>query len=400
MSFLFFRAFHKMFYRFQIQTFLFFQNEIKIFFAVLIFVFSFIQIGFSQEEPKFDFYTRGEYRTEVPRPQSVLRYDVGEQHTTYAQMEMVINAIAKAAPDRVKIFDIGLTNENRMQHLVAISSPANIARLDQIKADNAKLADPRSTSQSEASRIAQNNPSIAWMAYTIHGNESASFETMMQVIYQLAASNEPQTLEILNNTVVLVLTGENPDGHERFVTWYNSVAMGNEDRNALEHREPWSIWGRYNHYRFDLNRDNISVSQKETQNMMRAFFEWNPQVLVDHHGQPSQFFFPPAALPINPNLPQPVTNKWLDTFGRANAAAFDRNKWDYYVRDIFDLFYPGYWDSMPSLNGAIGMTYETDGGGFKGLRWTRDDGTIVTLAFGNRQTFCCFDDNARNRFQK
>ena len=58
---------------------------------------------------------------------------------------------------------------------------------------------------------------------------------------------------------------------------------------------------------------------------------------------------------------------------------FDARKWDYYVRDIFDLFYPGYWDTFPSLNGAIGMTYETDGGGFKGLRWTRDDGTIVTL---------------------
>ncbi len=354
--------------------------KLKYFLTAFVCCLSFIQICFSQaEEEKFDFYTRGEYRQEVPRPQSILRFDVGEQHTTYAQMEMVINAIAKAAPDRVKIFDIGLTNENRMQHIVAISSPQNIARLDEIKAANARLTDPRVTSQTEANQIAQNNPAIAWMAYTIHGNESASFETMMQVIYQLAASNEPQTLEILNNTVVLVLTGENPDGHERFVTWYNSVAMGNEDRNAFEHREPWSIWGRYNRYRFDLNRDNISVSQKETQNMMRAFFEWNPQVLVDHHGQPSQFFFPPAALPINPNLPQPATNKWLDTFGRANAQAFDRNKWDYYVRDIFDLFYPGYWDSMPSLNGAIGMTYETDGGGFKGLRWTRDDGTIVTL---------------------
>ena len=55
------------------------------------------------------------------------------------------------------------------------------------------------------------------MAYTIHGNESASFEAMMQVVYQLAASNEPATLDILKNTVVLVLTGENPDGHERFV---------------------------------------------------------------------------------------------------------------------------------------------------------------------------------------
>jgi hypothetical protein len=353
--------------------------KLKSLLLAVVFCVGFAQIAFPQTEEKFDFYTRGPYRQEVPRPQSILRFDVGDHHTTYAQMEKVIEEIAKSAPDRVRVFDIGLTNEYRMQHLVAISSPENIARLDQIKAANARLTDPRTTAQNEANQIIQNNPSIAWMAYTIHGNESASFETMMQVIYQLAASNEPQTLDILNNAVVLVLTGENPDGHERFVTWYNSVAMGNADRNALEHREPWSIWGRYNHFRFDLNRDNIAATQKETQNMQKAFFEWNPQVVVDHHGQPSQFFFPPVALPINPNLPQPVTNKWMDIFGRANAQAFDRNRWDYYNRDIFDLFYPGYWDSMPSLNGAIGMTYETDGGGFKGLRWTRDDDTIVTL---------------------
>jgi Zinc carboxypeptidase len=335
--------------------------------------------AFSQTEENFDFYTRGAYRTEVPRPQDVLRFDVGDFHTNYAQMEKYIEAVAKAAPERVKIFDIGLTNEYRMQHIIAISSPANMARLDEIKANNARLAELKTSSAVETNQIIQTNPAIAWMAYTIHGNESASFEAMLQVIYQLAASNEPKTQDILNNCVTLILTGENPDGHERFVTWYNSVATGNADRNAIEHREPWSIWGRFNHFRFDLNRDNIAATQVETQNMQKAFFEWNPQVFVDHHGQPSQFFFPPAALPINPNLPQPATNKWLDTFGRANARAFDENKWDYYVRDIFDLFYPGYWDSYPSLNGAIGMTYETDGGGFKGLRWTRDDGTIVTL---------------------
>lgn len=333
----------------------------------------------AQTEEKFDFYTRGEYRTAVPRPQAVLRYDVGDFHTTYAQMERVIESIAAAAPDRVKIYDIGETNEYRMQHLVAISSPENMARLDEIKANNQRLVDSRATNPNQAAAIVQNQPVISWLAYTIHGNESASFETMMQVVYQLAASNEAQTLDILKNNVVLIITGENPDGHERFVTWYNSVATGNADRNALEHREPWSIWGRYNHFRFDLNRDNIAATQVETKNLQTAFFEWNPQVLVDHHGQPSQYFFPPAALPINPNLPISNTNKWNEIFGRANAQSFDRNKWDYYVRDIFDLFYPGYWDSFPSLNGAIGMTYETDGGGFKGLNWTRDDGSIVTL---------------------
>lgn len=328
---------------------------------------------------KFDFYTRGPYNERVPRPQSLLRFDVGDFHTTYAQMERVMEAIAAAAPDRVKVYDIGLTNEHRMQHVVAISAPENIARIDDIRNSVAKLADPRTTSTNEANSIAQANPAIAWMAYTIHGNESASFEAMMQVMYQLAASNEPATLDILKNTVTLIVTGENPDGHERFATWYNSVAIGDPNRSALEHREPWSIYGRLSHYRFDLNRDTLAMTQKETRNLAGAFQQWNPQVSADHHGQPSQFFFPPDSLPINPNLPRAAFDKWNDMYGRANARAFDANRWDYYVRDIFDAFYPGYWDTYPSLNGAIGMTFETDGGGTKGLRWTRDDGTIATL---------------------
>jgi hypothetical protein len=348
-------------------------------FAALALCLAVVAVCLGQIEQRFDFYTRGEYRPNVPRPQAILRYDVGDFHTTYAQMEQVINAIAASAPDRVKVYDIGETNEHRMQHLVAISAPENTSRLDEIRQNNLKLADPRTTSAAEANTIIQNNPSIAWMAYTIHGNESASFEAMMQVVYQLAASNEPETLNILKNTVVLVLTGENPDGHERFVTWYNSIATGDPNRAAIEHREPWSIWGRYSHYRFDLNRDTLAQSQKETQNMQAAFMQWMPQLSIDHHGQPSQFFFPPDSLPINPNLPQPFFGKWNEMYGRANAAAFDANHWDYYVRDVYDAFYPGYWDMYPSLNAAIGMTYETDGGGFKGLRWTRDDGSIVTL---------------------
>lgn len=358
----------------------------------------------AQTEPKFDFYTRGPYRENVPKPQSVLRFDVGDHHTTYAQMEQVINAIAAAASDRVKLFDIGTTNEHRMQHIVAISSPENMARLDEIRAQNARLTDPRKTSASEAASISQNNPTIAWMAYTIHGNESSSFEAFMQVIYQLAASNDQTTLDILKNTVVLIVTGENPDGHERFATWYNSVAIGSPDRAAIEHREPWAIWGRVSHYRFNLNRDTLTFSQKESRNMQKAYMEWNPQLAVDHHGQPSQYFFPPTGLPTNPNLPQPVTSKWEDRYGRANAAAFDANKWDYYIRDVFDAFYPGYWDMYPSLNGATGMTYETDGGGPKGLNWTRDDGTIVTFRSSIAKHYVAsmttLETNAKNKVER
>ncbi len=327
----------------------------------------------------FDFYTRGPYRENVPRPQSLLGFDVGDFHTNYATMERTVNAIVSAAPERMKIIDIGRTNELRQMHLVIASSPENMNRLDQIKANIKRLSDPRGLSQTEAQNLVNSTPLVVWLAYTIHGNESASFETMMQVVYQLAASNEPATLEMLKNCVVVINVCENPDGHERFVTWYNSVAQGNPDPLAAEHREPWSVYGRTNRYRFDLNRDNIVASQIETRNMQRAYQEWNPQILVDHHGQPSQYFFPPAAQPVNPNLPREQTEKWLTAFGRTNAREFDARGWSYYVRDVFDLFYPGYWDSYPALNGATGMTYETDGGGFKGLRWRREDDTIVTF---------------------
>jgi hypothetical protein len=333
----------------------------------------------AQPEEKFDFYARGPYRESVPRPQTVLHFEPGSFHTTYGQMEQVMWAIATAAQDRVKIYPIGETNEHRMQYVIAVSSPENIARIEDIRTSVAKLADPRTTSASQAAQIAQTTPAIAWMAYTIHGNESASFEAMMQVLYQLAASNEPQTLDILKNCVTLIIPGENPDGHERFVTWYNSVAIGDPNHAAIEHREPWSIYGRLSHYRFDLNRDTLAMTQIETQHMADAFQQWHPQVSADHHGQPSQFFFPPDSLPINPNLPRTSFDKWNDMYGRANAKAFDANHWDYYVRDVFDAFYPGYWDMYPSLNGAIGMTFETDGGGFKGIRWFRDDGSIATL---------------------
>jgi Zinc carboxypeptidase len=357
-----------------------------------------------RDDSQFDFYARGPFRENIPRPQSLLRFDVGKFHTNYAQMERVVEKIAQAAPDRVRLMDIGETNEHRMMHLVAISAPENISRLDEIKRNIARLADPRGLSTTEAQQLIASTPVVVWLNYTIHGNESASFETMMQVVYQLAASNEPATLDILKNSIALINVCANPDGHERFVTWYNSVGTGNPEPLSAEHREPWSIYGRVNHYRFDLNRDNVATTQIETRNVQRAYLDWNPQVFVDHHGQPTQFFFPPAAQPINPNLPSEPTARWLSAFGRANAAQFDSRNWDFYVRDVFDLFYPGYWDSWPSLNGATGMTYETDAGGFKGINWKRDDDTIVTLRSGIAKHFVAslttLETAARNRAER
>ena len=327
----------------------------------------------------WSFYGYGPYRPGVPRPDSLLGHPIGSRQTMYHEQQQVLDAMIAAASDRVRTEVIGTTAEGKVMRLLIISSPANIVRLDQIRADVAALADPRKTSRSDAAAIAARAPAIAFFSHSIHGNEPAGFESAMMTSYTLLASESARVKTILDNTVVIVNPSQNPDGHERFAAWSNSVALGSTESGSIERAEPWSIAGRYNHYRFDMNRDLVALSQAETRATAAAVQRWHPQLFVDLHSTTAQYFFPPAALPINQNLPA-ATVTWLEAFGRGNAAAFDANSWPYYVRDEFDLFYAGYWDSWPSLNGATGMTFETDGG--PQLATEKDDGTITTLRDG------------------
>ncbi|HVG17920.1 MAG TPA: M14 family zinc carboxypeptidase [Blastocatellia bacterium] len=339
-------------------------------------------------QDKFDFYSRGPYAPAVPRPSSVTGYEPGQFQTPHGQIVRVIEKIAAAAPERVRVIDNGETWERRKLYLVIVSAPENLARLEEIKANLAKLADPRKIkSEDEANQIARSTPVVVWLNYGIHGNESASYETVQQVLYQLAASDEARTLEILKNVVVVINAMHNPDGHERFAVWENSVAIGDAETFSIEHREPFQIYGRGNHYRFDMNRDMLALTQPENHAVLRGVREWRPQVFVDHHGQVASYFFPPAAEPVNKNLPVDKAKFWYDKFGRGNAAAFDRFGWNYYVRHVFDIYYAGYMDSWSSLQGATGMTYETDGGGPRSLEIKRDDETILTFRQGIAKHF-------------
>ena len=331
------------------------------------------------DSPPFDFYERGPYRSDLPRPSDFFGYDTGDFLTTFALYESLLREYQKHS-DRLRVFTIGKTPEHRSQYILAISSPANLARLNEIRDQLGVLIDPRKLKAGpELDSLIQKLPIVVWLSYSIHGSESAAFEAGIQVLYQLLASNDPALREALDHTLVLINPCQNPDGHERFATWYNAHGDGREEQYAYEHQEPWSITGRLNHNFFDLNRDLISLSQPESEAASRALLEWHPQVLADHHGQTKEYFFPPPAPPINPNLPEKITIKWLETFGKSNANAFDKYAWPYFVREMFDLFYPGYWDSWSSLHGATGMTYETDGGGPKGYKWLREDGTLLTL---------------------
>lgn len=327
----------------------------------------------------YDFYARGPYRPAVPRPDSLLGYPLGSRQTMYREQQDALERMVQRAPDRARTELIGRTWEGRPMRLIIISAPENLARLDQIRADLAALADPRTTTPGQAAAIAQRDPVVVMLSHSIHGDEPAGFEAALATTYQLLASEEPATQEILRNVVTIINPSQNPDGHERFAAWSNSVAVGSDEPASLEHDEPWDIVGRYNHYRFDMNRDLIAQSQPETRALAGAILRWHPQVFADLHSTTAQYFFPPDARPINTNVPA-ATRDALEEFGRGNAAAFDAHGWLYYVRDVFDLFYAGYWDSWPVLNGAVGMTFESDGGPELHLR--KEDGTVTTFRDG------------------
>jgi hypothetical protein len=325
---------------------------------------------------EFDFYARGPYRSQVPRPESVLGYRIGSQQTMYHQQQAVLDQMIAAAPDRVRTEVMGRTAEGKVMRLLIISAPENLARLDEIRANLARLADPRKTTAAEARDLAERTPVTVLLTHSVHGDEPAGFEAAMETVYQLLASEEAATQAILKNAVVLINPSQNPDGHERFAAWSNSVAVGTDDPAAVEQNEPWSVVGRYNHYRFDMNRDLLAQSQLEARALGAVYVRWRPQVIADLHSTTAQYFFPPVADAHNQNLP-PRTYQWFERLGKNNARAFDQRGWQYYVRDVFDFFYPGYNDMWPTMRGGLGLTFETDGG--PELKVRKGDGTYTTF---------------------
>ena len=314
-----------------------------------------------------------------PSPADVLGYDIGEEFTDVAEINRYMNILADAS-DLVSVHRYGSSVEGRPLIQVLIASTAHRARLEEILAMNAELADPE-TSEARARDIISTNPAVVYMSYGVHGNERSSSEAAIWTVWDLA-SGAPEVAGVLDNAIVIIDPAVNPDGRDRFVNYYRQAraATPNPNGQSREHDEPWP-GGRVNHYLFDLNRDWAWMTQPETRARLATWDRWNPQVHVDFHemGANSSYFFFPPAKPVNPIFPS-HTHEWARRFGEGNAAAFDREGWLYYTGDRFDLFYPGYGDSWPSLLGAIGMTYEQAGGG--GLTYERSDGTFLTLADG------------------
>ena len=316
-------------------------------------------------------------KAQLKSPEEFLGYKIGSHYTVHSKIVNYFNHVAANAPAMMKLQQYGETNEGRPLLLAFISSADNIKNLEQIRLNNLRLAN---LGKDKMAAVEENVPAIVWLSYNVHGNEPASSEAALLALYALVDPSNMKTKEWLKNTVVIIDPCINPDGRDRYVNWFNS-AVGknfNPQRLAREHREPWPQ-GRTNHYNFDLNRDWAWQTQIESQQRIKKYDEWMPQVHVDYHeqGYNEPYYFAPAAEPLHEVI-TPWQKEFQVTIGRNNAKYFDQNNWLYFTKERFDLFYPSYGDTYPVYNGSIGMTYE-QGGISAGLGVINDEGDTLTL---------------------
>jgi hypothetical protein len=323
---------------------------------------------------KYDtpFFPGATYDQTIPTPESLIGFPVGQKAATHAQIERCFKTWTDGEhkSPRAKLFEYAKSHEARTLYYLAVSAPENIQKLDAIKADMAKLADPRSAAAPEIDKLTDSLPAVAWMAYTIHGDEMSGSDAALAMAYHLIASNDQNVKDMLKDLVILIDPIMNPDGRDRFINQQsqNRTTTPSLDDQSLLHTGFWPQ-GRTNHYYFDLNRDWILCTQPETRGRVKAAGEWHPQLFMESHEMGSQdsFLFSPPRQPLNPNLPATL-QKWWDVVSKDQAAAFDRFGWRYYTGEWNEEWYPGYTGSWGGYRGAIDMLYEQANIGADGVR--------------------------------
>ena len=323
------------------------------------------------------------YDPAIPTIAKVLGYEHGERITTPEDVHRYLRALADAAPDRVRLVEYARSWQNRPLWLMAIGSRERMARFDALKASRSELADPRNASPADIDRIVREQPVITALLHSVHGNEISGVDAALAEAYHLLAATADGDVDlIMRESVVLIDPMQNPDGRARFIASnvHGHAMSADRDPVSAERDEPWP-GGRTNHYLFDLNRDWFPQNHPESQGKVKFMLDWLPQVTVDLHemGGDGHYYFPPAAAPNTPNTTAAQRN-WMMTFGKANAARFDARGFQYFIREVYDSFYPGYGASWPFFIGGLGKTFEMAGA--RGLEYRRSDGTLLTLRDG------------------
>ena len=194
------------------------------------------------------FFTISLHAQQLKSPDAFLGYGLGTKYTVHYKVVNYFKMAAAAMPDKMQLKTYGTTNEGRELLMAVISTPENMSRIEDIRKNNLRNAGVLTDKSGDPSM-----PTIVWLSYNVHGNETSSTETAMKVLFELLSGKNNEANNWLKNTVVIIDPCLNPDGRDRYVNWYNQIAGKNPDVDLIsrEHQEPWPD-GRSNHYNFEL----------------------------------------------------------------------------------------------------------------------------------------------------
>lgn len=307
-------------------------------------------------------------------PTEFLGYEYGSKFSYHHEAIAYIKYLADL-DNRLRVFDYGKTTEGRPLIYALLANEDIISDPESFR----KRHLSKSGMHSESSSM-ETSHAVVWLSFNMHGNEASTMETTLGLLYHLV-SDPVKAQNLLNDLVIVIDPCLNPDGHSRYVNWHRMVSTREPDADPMtrEHIEPWP-YGRANHYLFDMNRDWAWQSQHESRLRMEAYHSWMPQVHIDFHeqGYNTHYFFGPGARPIHL-----LIENWQKDFQKQIAekiaSHFDDKNWRYFTDERFDLLYPGYGDTYPGLNGAVGLTFEMAGNSRAGSAIITKNGDTLTL---------------------
>ncbi len=199
---------------------------------------------------------------------------------------------------KVKVVDMGPTTMGNPFLVLFISSPANLAQLEQLKQINARLSDPRGVPESEIRRFVAQGKVVMVQSMGLHSSEVAASQMAAELIHDLVRRTDEETTRILDNTIAIMIPCFNPDGGILVTDWYNKY-VGTEYEGAglpvLYHK----------YIGHDNNRDAFQTNMVESQYAAKILFrDWIPQAYIDHHQMGpygARIYIPPYAEPIRPH---------------------------------------------------------------------------------------------------
>jgi hypothetical protein len=298
---------------------------------------------------------------EIPSPKQHFGFAIGDNYrlATYTQTEAYFKKIA-AASNRVKLVDMGLTEEGRTQYMLVVTSPENQKNLAKYKEIAQKLARAEQLSDAQARSLAVEGKAVVWIDGGLHATETVGTHQLIETIWQLVSRNDPETLRILDEVVVL-LVHANPDGQELVSNWY----MSNPDSLKRSYQQLPRLYQKYIGH--DNNRDFYMMNMKETQNISRQLYvEWMPQIIYNHHQAGpagSVVAGPPYRDPFN-YLFHPLVITGIDALGAAMTNRLNAEEKPGYTErggSVFSTWYNGGLRTTTYFHNMIGLLTEIIG---------------------------------------